>query len=117
LGADLTARHLAEFSCRVLIAYLGDTFDDLAEISTYAEAVHRLTDVGAVVTHVGSGTSREGFDAEWRLINMVTLDGDLISRSETFDEADLDAAVARFDELSPPLPEDDPSRPRAADAP
>ena len=26
---------------------------------------------------------------------------DLISRAEVFDEADLDAALARFDELSP----------------
>ncbi len=28
--------------------------------------------------------------------------GDLISRCEMFDEADIDAAIARFDELSPP---------------
>ena len=30
----------------------------------------------------------------------MTVDGDLISRCEFFDEADLDAALARFDELS-----------------
>ena len=28
-----------------------------------------------------------------------TVDGDLINRCELFDEADLDAALARFDEL------------------
>ncbi len=33
---------------------------------------------------------------------MLTFDGDLISRCEMFDEADLDAALARFDELSRP---------------
>jgi hypothetical protein len=32
-------------------------------------------------------------------------DGDLISRCELFDEADLDAALARFDELSLPVGE------------
>ncbi len=36
---------------------------------------------------------------------MVTVDGDLFSRCEMFDEADLDAAIARFDELSPHGPQ------------
>ena len=31
-------------------------------------------------------------------------DGDLLSRYELFDEADLDAALARFDELQPQAP-------------
>ena len=51
-----------------------------------------------------NGTSQEGFDAEWRMINLMTVEGDLISRGELFDEADLDAALARFDELSRPAP-------------
>ena len=38
------------------------------------------------------------------MINFVTVDGDLINRCEIFDEADLDAALARFDELSRPAP-------------
>ncbi len=32
----------------------------------------------------------------------MTVEGDLFSRSELFDETDLDAALARFDELSRP---------------
>ena len=51
-----------------------------------------------------NGTSQEGFDAEWRTIDLVTVEGDLISRCEIFDEADLDAALARFEELHPPAP-------------
>ena len=51
------------------------------------------------------GTSQEGFDAEWRVINLLTVEGDLINRCEMFDEADLDAALARFDELHPPAPQ------------
>ena len=33
---------------------------------------------------------------------LATVEGDLINRSERFDEADIDAALARFDELSRP---------------
>jgi hypothetical protein len=33
---------------------------------------------------------------------VLTVDGDLINRCEIFDEADIDAALARFDELSRP---------------
>ena len=36
----------------------------------YIEAVHRLSDLGAVVTQVAHGTSQEGFDAEWRMISI-----------------------------------------------
>ena len=66
--------------------------------------MHRLNDLGAVVTHVAHGTSQEGFDAEWREIDLLTVEGDLVNRCEIFDEADLDAALARFDELSRPAP-------------
>ncbi len=38
------------------------------------------------------------------MIELLTVEGDLISRCELFDEADLDAALARFDELSRPAP-------------
>ncbi|HWT49026.1 MAG TPA: hypothetical protein VN255_10755, partial [Mycobacterium sp.] len=53
-----------------------------------------------VVTFTAHGTSHEGVAAEWRVIQLYTVEGDLISRAEVFDEADLDAALARFDELS-----------------
>ena len=50
------------------------------------------------------GPRNEGFDAEWRVIEYLTVEGDLVSRCEIFDEADLDAALAKFDELSRPAP-------------
>ena len=34
--------------------------------------------------------------------HLSTFDGELVSRFEFFDETDLDAALARFDELSRP---------------
>ena len=62
--------------------------------------MHRLSDLGAVVTHAAHGTSQEGFDAEWRGVDILTVDGDMVNRCEVFDEADLDAALAKFEELS-----------------
>ena len=38
------------------------------------------------------------------MIDLLTVEGDLINRCELFDEADLDAALATFDELSRPAP-------------
>lgn len=70
--------------------------------SVYVEAVHRLSRLGAVFTWAGHGTSPEGFEAEWRGINVLTVEGDLIDHCEIFDEADIDAALARFDELDRP---------------
>ena len=34
----------------------------------------------------------------------MTVDGELLDRSEVFDEEDLDTALAKFDELSRPAP-------------
>ncbi len=88
-----------------MTAYIYATLDDTPDFRVYLEAVHRLSDLGAVVTWVSNGTSQEGFNAEWREINIATVEGDLINRSEMFGEADLDAALARFDELSRPAPQ------------
>ncbi|HEY2447802.1 MAG TPA: hypothetical protein VGI49_03120 [Mycobacterium sp.] len=81
-------------------AYVRAAWDLAPSLNNYIETVHRLSDLGAVVTNVASGTSQDGFDAEWRMIHLFTIEGDLISRCEMFDEADLDAATARFDQLS-----------------
>src|SRR5262249_42521622 len=75
-----------------------------ANFSICIETVHRLSNLGAVFTGVGNGTSQDGFDAEWRNIAVVTVDGHLLSRCEIFDQGDIDAALARFDELHLPTP-------------
>lgn len=56
-----------------------------------------------VVTRVSTGSTGEGVGAEWRQVGLSLIDGDVISRSEMFDESDLDAALARFDELGPTI--------------
>jgi hypothetical protein len=85
-----------------LSASLRAMWDLISDVSICIEAVHRLDEFGAVITQTVKLTSQEDFDAEWRMINVFTIEGGLISRTEVFDEADLDAALARFDELHPP---------------
>src|SRR6202795_2319098 len=69
-----------------LIPYIRATWDVAPQASIYIEAVHRLTNLGAVVTNAVNGTSQEGFDAEWREVSLLTFDGDRINRCELFDE-------------------------------
>ena len=102
--AEIDHRPLAAIGPGDLKAYLRATFDDSAQNVIYIETVHRLTNLGAVVTNVAKGTSREGFYAEWRMICLMTAEGGLVNRCEIFDETDLDAALVRFDELHPQAP-------------
>jgi hypothetical protein len=82
-----------------LTAFLRASWELTPDVQLFVESVHRLSDLGAVVTHTSRGSSRDGFDAEWRYVDLVTLEGDLAKQIEIFDEADLDTALARFDEL------------------
>jgi hypothetical protein len=97
-------RHAAAMAPGEGVAYFRASWELAAELNVYIEAVHRLSDLGAAFTHVGNGTSREGFEAEWRTVDIMTVEGDRINRCELFDEADLDAALAMFDQLSRPAP-------------
>jgi len=82
-----------------LAAYLYATWDLAPDINVYVEAVHQLSNLGGLVTHA-HGSSREGFDAEWREIILLTFEAGRVNHFEVFDEADLDAALARFGELN-----------------
>ena len=101
---NIDHRRVAAFAPGDLIAYIRAAWDIAPDTKVYIEAVHRLSDLGAVVTQSATGTSQEGFDAEWRDDQHDDGRRRPISRSELFDEADLDAALARFDELSRPAP-------------
>jgi len=102
---NIDHRRGAAFAPGDMTAYILATFDDAQEINPYIEAVHRLSHLGAVITHAAHGTSQQGFEAAWRYIAVVTVEGDMINRCELFDEADLDAALARFEELSRAAPQ------------
>jgi hypothetical protein len=92
IAAPLDAQNRAD--------YVRPVWDLTPNLKIRIEAAHRLSSMGAVLTHITHATSRDGLDAEWHDVNLLTFDGDLINRSERFCEADLDAALARFDELS-----------------
>ncbi len=72
--------------------------------SIHIEAVHRLSNLGAVFHLGGAWDLARGLGSRVAGINILTVEGDLISRCEIFDEAEIDAALARFDELSRPAP-------------
>ena len=97
-------RRVTAFASGDMTVFVRAAWDVTPAFSSYVEKVHRLSDLGAVATQVVHGTSPEGFDAEWRTLQILTIEGDLINRCEVFDETDLDAALARFDELSRPTP-------------
>ncbi len=101
---NLDHRRGIAFASGDLTAYIRALWDHEQGVSTYIEAVRQLNDVGAVFVQVLKGSSQDGFDAEWRIVELMTVDGDLINRSEVFEETDLDAALAKFEELSRPTP-------------
>ena len=103
-ASSIDHRRGAAFAPGDLIEYFRAGWELGQDIRTYVEVVHRLSDLGAVCTHAGHGVSHEGFDAEWRGVDLLTVEGDMVNRCEVFDDADLDAAIARFDELSRPAP-------------
>ncbi|MGB5795687.1 MAG: hypothetical protein WBH51_07820 [Mycolicibacter algericus] len=100
---NIDHRRLATIETGHLAAYLRSSWDDAQNFVVYIEAVHRLSARGAVFTQAARGTSDRGFDAEWREVIVATFDGDLVNRTEVFDGSDLDAALARFDQLSAPV--------------
>ena len=97
--ANVDHRKGASVAPGEMTAFLRAMRELTPQTRNYIEDVHRLSTLGTVVTQVMTGTSRDGFDAEWREIILLTVEGDLISRLEVFDETDVDAALARFDEL------------------
>ena len=102
---NLDHRRGIAFSPGDFTAYVRVGWDQQQDMSTYIDAVHQLNDLGAVFTQVVTGTSQDGFDAEWRLVELMTVEGGLINRAEFFDETDLDAALAKFEQLSRPAPQ------------
>ena len=95
-------RRAVSFAPGDLIAYIRSGRELGEEFQPRIEVVHRLTNRGAVITYAAHGTSSEGFEAEWREVSLSMVDGDLINRCELFGDADVAAAIARFDALSQP---------------
>ena len=97
---NIDHRRLTGFTPGDQEAYVRATWDLAPDVKNRIVAVHRMSYVGAVFTQALSATSRESFEAEWRDVVLLTFRGDSMSRCEVFEESDLDAALARFDELN-----------------
>ncbi len=102
---NIDHRRGARFAPGEAIPYIRAAWDVAPDINIKIEAVHRLSDRRAVVTQVSKGASQQGFDAEWREIALLMFEGEAVNRCEIFDEADLDTALARFDELNAAAPQ------------
>src|SRR5262249_36504398 len=77
-------RPLVAIEAGDLAATIRAAWDVTPDSSMCIHEVHRLSELGAVVTEALKGTSAEGFDAEWRTIEIFMVEGDLISRVEVF---------------------------------
>src|SRR5205085_2490961 len=51
-----------------LNSYVRSGWDVAPDVKVYIEVVHRLSDLGAVATHLAYGTTQSGFVAEWRMV-------------------------------------------------
>src|SRR6478736_2733978 len=61
---NIDHRRAIAFAPGELAAYMHATWDLAPDVKVYIEAVHRLSNLGAVVTQAVRGTSDEGFEAE-----------------------------------------------------
>ena len=101
---NIDHRRATAFAPGDMIPYIHATWDVAPDINIYIEAVHRLSDLGAVVTQVLKGHLARGVRGRVAGRHPSDLRRRAITRCEIFDEADLDAALARLDELSQPAP-------------
>ena len=62
-----------------LSAYLHATWGQTPDFKVDIVAVHRLSSFGALVTHVATGSTEQGFEGEWREITLSMIEGDRIS--------------------------------------
>ena len=87
-----------------LVEYVRASSDLTPDSYMYFENVHRLTDLGVVTTLAMQGSSSDGFDARWRVHQILTHEGGVGRRCEVFSEADLDAALAEIRRTQPSNP-------------
>ena len=102
--ANVDHRHFGTIEPNALTPNIRAFWDITSEARIDVATVHRLTNLGAVVAHATHATSQEGVEVESGEIIILMVDGDLLSRCEIFNEADLDAALARFEELHSQAP-------------
>ncbi|MBA3765367.1 MAG: hypothetical protein H0X05_07645, partial [Actinobacteria bacterium] len=81
----------------------------------YATSLVRIHSTAVLATMWGTGTNPDGVDIERSFVMIMTFDGERISRLETFEVDDLDAAVRHFEDVTkqpdgPVIPPNEASR-------
>jgi hypothetical protein len=90
-GVETLSGHMS--SIRTMASLVPDFWVEPAEVLTRSAM--------GVVNHVVlRGTSTDGVAIEIPLVALILLDGDCVTRFETFDVDQRDLALARFEELS-----------------
>ena len=84
-----------------LTKFLPTSWELTPDFRMNIEAVHQLSDLGTAITVAAQGISQHGFEADWRFIELLVMNSGAGNRIEVFDEADLDAAITRFNEFHP----------------
>ena len=102
---NIDHRRGAAFATGDMTAYIHALWDDAPDINVYIEVVHRLSNLGASSPRRRMAPRNRASRPNGGRLGLFTFDGDLLSRCEIFDDADLDAALAKFEELSRPAPQ------------
>ena len=82
-----------------LMTKLASAMVEIPEVTMRVVAVHALTEDGVVVSELSAGESREGLAVENLNLHVGIFSEGVLTRLEIFGEADLDAALARFEAL------------------
>jgi class 3 adenylate cyclase/ketosteroid isomerase-like protein len=75
------------------------TGTELAHRQFRVAAIEAVAAHGACELLIGTGVDEHGAEVEWAMYLVSTMADGLVTRTEIFDLADRDAAVARFEEL------------------
>src|SRR5262249_41557138 len=90
-GVHTIADHMP--SVRTMASLVPDYWLELAEVLAQSA-------MGVVNQVMMRGTSTDGFAIEMPLVLLIQLDGDRVTRIETYDPDQRDSALARFEELN-----------------
>ena len=104
---NIDHRRGAAFAPGDMTAFVHDLFEDKTpDINVYVEAVHRLSEALEWLSPKERMAPRKrDTRPSGGKSGFSMFEGDLLSRCELFDEADLDTALAQFEQLSPTAPQ------------
>src|SRR5207247_11028695 len=86
-----------------LSADMNELFRLVPDVRFSITEVHRLDHHGVVVSFMFEGTGAEGLEARWSVVNVYSVAEGQIRGVDIYPDDQLDAALARFEELRPSI--------------